>query len=358
VNVPLRLTHQTTERAWYPSVTHSYVAYGLKLKSQVEIQGLRAIPANSGVSANDCIEVFIGTTPSWVEGVFLLPAESVYAAGPGGDADRGFRVAVFGGQFYQLSYPDGTRFVVDAEARRIWGACPEPLTQEDLGIYLLGPVMGFVLRRRGILALHASCFCCHGLSFALCGRPGAGKSTTAAALALRGIPILCEDIAALREQHGVFCAASGYPRVNLWPDSAATLFGTADALSRITPDWEKRFLPLDGGGAQFESEERQLAVVYILEERSGSDDAPRIADVSRREAALLLVQNTYMNYLLNKEQRAMEFEAIARLVSGTVVRRIIPHSDPAKLGALCELLRVDAASIAERIGRAHAGLPR
>jgi hypothetical protein len=57
-----------------------------------------------------------------------------------------------------------------------------------------------------------------------------------------------------------------------------------------------------------------------------------------------MAQNTYMNYLLGKEQRAAEFDAIARLVSQVKVRRVIPHSDPAKIPAMCDLLEMDAAS--------------
>jgi hypothetical protein len=56
-----------------------------------------------------------------------------------------------------------------------------------------------------------------------------------------------------------------------------------------------------------------------------------------------MTQNTYMNYLLGKEQRGAEFDAIARLLSQIKVRRVVPHSDPAKIPAMCELLEMDAA---------------
>jgi hypothetical protein len=342
-------------------VSYLYLAYGLNFKSKAELQGLRAISGSSDAVANDGIEVFIGAIPDWVEAAFRLPAELVHASGSSADTIT-FRFSALGRQqFFQFSYLDGTQFVVDAETRRIWGACPLPLTQEDLATYLFGPVMGFVLRRRGILALHASCFSRSGRSFALCGGQGAGKSTTVAALALKGLPILCEDIAALREREGEFWTASGYPRVNLWPESTASLFGAPDALPTISPNWEKRFLSLDGGMAPFEDRERQLAAVYILETRSDSDDAPRIEEISAREAAVLLVQNTYMNYLLEKEQRAAEFAAIARLLSRVAVRRLIPHSDPAKIATMCELLQMDSENIAKKtakqMDRANAGQP-
>jgi hypothetical protein len=340
-------------------VTYCYSTYGLCLESPTAIEGLSLAKLNCEASGADRIRVTIGECPTWATAALQLPAELVYVSPvANGHPGTTFQLSrLGGGQFFRLSYSDGSRFVVDAETRRIWGACQPPLTQEDLVTYLVGPVLGFVLRRRGVLALHASSFCKGGLAFALCGGAGAGKSTTAAALALQGCPIQSEDITALRERDGFFRAASGYPRVNLWPESTSNLFGSPKALPEITPNWEKRYLPLDGAMAEFENQERQLAAVYLLEPRSNNEDVPRIEDISPREAAFLLVRNTYMNYLLDKQQRASEFDAVARLVSGTAMRRLIPHSDPAKIGAMCELLQTDSADTAGRIIRADAGRP-
>jgi hypothetical protein len=282
-----------------------------------------------------------------------LPATSVYACAPvHGKAETAFQLLQRGGgKFSQFVYADGTRFVVDAETRRIWGECPPPLVQEDLVTYLIGPVLGFVLRRRGVLALHASSFATNGLAFVLCGGQGAGKSTTAAALALRGRSVHSEDITALQERDGLFLTHPGYPRVNLWPDAAANLFRTSQELPKITPNWEKRFFSLAGGTSKFENRQQRLAAVYLLQPRVNDDAAPRIEELSMREAALLLVQHTYMNYLLSKEQRALEFDAITRLASSSVVRRVLPSGDPAKLTLMCQLLENDSAAIASKMAQ-------
>ena len=338
-------------------MSHFYRAYGLILRSQRPIQGLSPLPPEDEPSSNeDQVSIFIGEAPAWVNAALRLAAQPIYVTAMGdGVADPALEVAELGdGEFFRFSYVDGTRFVVDAAMQRIWGTCPASLTQEDLVTYLVGPVLGFVLRRRGVLALHASTFCSNGLAFVLCGEGGAGKSTTAAALALRGVPIQCEDITALRERAGDFWVAPGYPRVNLWPESVSTVFSTPKALPKITPNWEKQFLSLDGKLAEFEKQDRQLAAVYLLAPRRQEDSAPRIEEISSREAVLQLVRNTYMNYLLGAKQREMEFDAIARLVSRLVVRRLIPHSDPAKLSMMCDLLQMDSANIARTMG----GAPR
>jgi hypothetical protein len=49
-----------------------------------------------------------------------------------------------------------------------------------------------------------------------------------------------------------------------------------------------------------------------------------------------------MNYLLSTEQRAHEFDVIARLVASAAVKILRPSSDAAKINAMCELLEQDA----------------
>jgi hypothetical protein len=127
------------------------------------------------------------------------------------------------------------------------------------------------------------------------------------------------------------------------------LFGAPDALPRLTPTWEKFFLPLDGGNVKFEDQRRVVSAVYLLGARVADADAPRIETTSAREALLDLVRNTYMNWLLDRSQRAAEFHALAKLVAQVPVRRIVPHLDPGRIGALCDLIVADA----ERLSAAY-----
>ena len=57
---------------------------------------------------------------------------------------------------------------------------------------------------------------------------------------------------------------------------------------------------------------------------------------------LQLVQNTYMNWLLDRTQRAAELDTLSRIVARVPVRRIVPHCDPARVGALSDLIVLDA----------------
>src|SRR6266850_6464175 len=322
-------------------VTYSYRAYGLTLGCDTPVSALRQ--EHTDLECYD-IMVSLGPETDWVRKAKRLPSRIEHPRPGEIERDNSpFTLTSYGaGEFFELAYGDEALFFVDRVAERIWGTCPAPLTREDAATYLLGPVMGFVLRRRCILALHASAVCIGGQAVALCGESQAGKSTTAAALALRGIPVLCEDVTPLVEVAGRFQVEPGYPRVCLWPEAVEKLFGARDALPRLTPSWEKFFLPLDGRNAKFEEHRRVLSVVYLFASRVAEADAPRIETISAREALLDLVQNTYMNWLLDQRQRAAEFDALSKLVMQVPIRRIVPHLDPGRIDALCELIVADA----------------
>lgn len=295
----------------------------------------------------EAISVFVSTIPEWVGVASRLSSEVIHSAPAAPEcADPAFIVRAHdGGRFFQLCYSDGTEFFVDEAGERVWGNCPKPLTIEDFSTYLLGPVMGFALRRRGVTSLHASAVRMEGSAAVIAGPASAGKSTTAAALALRGAPVLCEDIAALLESEGRFYVQPGYPRVCLWPDTVEKLLRSKDALPDLTPTWDKKYLGLDGAQAKFEPRRMPLGAIYLLGERTSEETAPRIEEISAREALLELVSNTYMNLFLTREQRAAEFELLSRLVNHVPCMRLIPHTDAARIGRLCELIETDARNV-------------
>ena len=230
-------------------MNYSYRAYGLGFVSSVKLDALE--PALTRASAYD-FQFQNGTQPEWARFGTSLPGCVLSHLPESHDIpDPSFVLTEHGkAECYQLAYSDGTRFIVDGPGERIWGTFQPPLTLDDLATYFLGPVMGFLLRLRQITSLHASCVELAGQGIALCGEAGFGKSTTAAALALRGLSVLSEDIVPLRASSEGFRAVPGYPRVCLWPDSVSNLLGSAQALPLLTPVWEERFLALDRNSRQ------------------------------------------------------------------------------------------------------------
>lgn len=250
------------------------------------------------------------------------------------------------GVHFDFSYSDGARFVVDRAGHEIWADWPDNYTLEDAATYLLGPVIGFVLRLRGVVPLHASAISVGEQAVALMGAPGAGKSTTAAEFARLGHAVLADDLVALREVADTFWVQSGYPRLNVWPDSAEALFGPEKSLPNISSTWDKRFMTLDQQGMRFERRELPLAAIYILGAREAELSAPVINEMEGSSALVNLAANTYVNYLLDSEMREHEFIVLTRLLHSVAVRFVRPPADPSCLRSMCEAIEIDFKKLA------------
>ena len=189
-------------------MSYSYRVYGLAIDSTTNILGLHALPQNA-LSADLSLET--GPAPAWVQRASALPGRVISRRSESeGAADPVFQLIEHGlAECFELVYSDGANFVVDAHARRVWGTFRSPLTVADLATYFLGPGAGIYITAS---ARHFTpCQRCQllGQAVALLGDGGFGKSTTAAALALRGVPVLSEDIAPMHEYAGI----SSLPRL-------------------------------------------------------------------------------------------------------------------------------------------------
>jgi hypothetical protein len=303
------------------------------------------VPVDSLEKSPD-IEVLLDVSPD--RNLRLLPddEEQIYSSSyslPTGEPTlRVWNVAK--GAFLRFDFTNGPQFWLDRKGESLWAIWPETSSLEDTCSYLLGPVLGYVLRLRGVTCLHASAVAFNDSSVAFVGAAGSGKSTTAAAFAKQGYGVISDDIAALEEWQGMFRVVPAYPHLCLWPDSVKALFGSAEALPRFIPEWEKRRMLLGDQGTRFESRLLRLGAIYLLGERS-SEGTPRVENMRPQTALLSLVAETYANKTLDREMRASEFEVLARLVSSVPVRRVLPHSNPSGLAQLCEVIREDFDSL-------------
>ena len=269
--------------------------------------------------------------------------ENLYTSSDDADGQPNLRVSVLpGGDYFGFFYSDGVRFAVERRGREVWGDWPENYTLEDACTYLLGPVIGFVLRLRERTCLHASAVAVGKHAIALVGFPGAGKSTTAAAFARCGFSVIADDVVALAEDGENFLVQPGYRRVNLWPDSASVLFGSDEALPRITPTWDKRYVALGDNGLGFASKPLPLGAIYLLGEREAALTAPVVEAVVGGDALMGLVANTYVSYLLDRSMRSREFDLLSRVVAGIPIRCVRPPADPSAVFDLCEAIAADA----------------
>jgi hypothetical protein len=307
--------------------------YGLLVETDRSLPGL---PTDTDAGTPD-LRIWLGRVPG---DVFPPAAEEPWYLSPRTTADEEPTVEVWrradGG--YRLRYADDCEYHVDAAGTAVACTWPPHFTPEDAATYLLGPVFGLVLRLRGVPALHASAVVVDGRALALCGPAGAGKSTTAAALAARGHPLVADDVLALPRRGGRIQAQPAYPHLRLWPDVVAPLFGAGAELPPLTPNWDKRLLRLD---AAFHRDPLPLGAVYLLAAREDAADAPRLEPLGGIEAVLALVPNAYVSWFPGREGQARELAVLGQVARSVPVVKATPHADPARLGELCALLETD-----------------
>ncbi|HET6975024.1 MAG TPA: hypothetical protein VFI24_01775 [Pyrinomonadaceae bacterium] len=309
--------------------------YGLQIHLNESVPGLLLSRQQS--QAVD-IEIHFGSMPASFQGE--QASRELWYVNPEPGVGGKPRLVVWSfADHFNFQYADGTEFLIDAGGTRIWATWPsETLTLEDTATYLLGPVMGFVLLLRGFISLHACAVAIDERAVAIVGPAGSGKSTTAAAFAERGYRILAEDVVTLRERDGEFMVQPGVPSIRLWPSSVEVLYGTASALPKLTPTWDKCYLDLTQEKYQFQQEPLPLAAIYLLSERRDDVSAPVVEDLTAAEGLMSLIANTYATYLMNKEMRAREFALLQRVLSSVPLKRVTPHSDAARIDELCQVI--------------------
>lgn len=245
-----------------------------------------------------------------------------------------------------MAYHDGVDFHISAQGTRVRIDLRDDLPLATLVPALMGPVMGVVLRLRGTVCLHASAVVVDGCAVALVGDSGAGKSTTAAAFAQRGYPVLTDDVLALAWRDGRVWVQPAYPRIRLWPRSAEGLFGSADALPRMLEGWDKRVVDLDRSGMTFQREALPLQAMYFLGAR-GARPCTEIADMRPAQALMRLISDSFATNFQDTTRRASEFEQLGRLMESVRLREVSAPDDLALIGGLCEAIVGDLCKPAE-----------
>ena len=322
-----------------------YVAFGLSLSSSHSIPRLSSVPSTASAAEAD-VHIELGSRPSWFSP--SSPTRLRYAS-PYRDA-RGHPMLTLGefeNGWLRLSFADGSDFVIDSAGRQIWAERPAALTIDDFSSYLLGPVMGFVLRLHGRVCLHASAVAVRGEAFAIVGPSGAGKSTTAGACAVAGWPVLSDDIVPVSDGPQGFVAHPGYPRLRLSPASLAAI----DDLSGRGPtvaSWDddcRHHLDFVERGYVFQATPLPLAAVYVFRQPDAQRATPAISGCSGSDALMALVAHSFASTLFDRDMRAHDLKTLGRLVDAVPVRAITFQDDFERLPAFVNTIVADLASL-------------
>jgi hypothetical protein len=325
-------------------VNSTYSAFALRLHSNIPIPGLTA---TADLSGSPDIEVHLCSSPDDGDREPSEPEELIYTSAYTDEfGEPALRVWQIGeGKYLRLDYYDGVRFWLDRSGRNAWGVWPDSSSLENATTYLVGPVLGLLLRLRGVMCLHASAVAFGDRAVAFVGSEGAGKSTTAAALAQRGHAVISDDVVALVETEGRFSVLPAYPHLSLWPDSVKLLYGPDKTFPTLSPDWGKQFLSLAANRLKFEQRSLPLGAIFVLGQRSSDSRAPFFERMPNKEALLSLVTNSFATNLLDPEMRAREFSLLGRLLSVVPIRQLRPPEAAAQISRLCEAIEDECGSL-------------
>ena len=153
------------------------------------------------------------------------------------------------------------QFVIPPDNDRIIVVC-RPSKLAFVPAALIGVGMGLLLHRRGLLCLHGAALRINGRTIALLGESGAGKSTTSAALIIRGAIPLSDDLVVLRPQDGGFVVEPGSAGFRLDETATEKILGADTTLARLP--WVDKLLwdatPTRPQGTQ----PQMLDAIYLL----------------------------------------------------------------------------------------------
>lgn len=237
---------------------------------------------------------------------------------------------------FVFDFPDGVQYVISAGGARIDVSWPSQFTAAYAATYLMNLVMAFVMRLRGHEVLHASAALIDGRAVAFIGPSGAGKSTIAACMALRGFPVISEDVVAITDRGTAFDITSAHTIVRLCPDVAALLFDDADQLPLIAnAGWKRAFEVRD----LFAAGRFELAAIYSIDDRRPGQQAPRVEPLQGSEALLDLIAATYRAGDTNTSPE--EFERLGRIVKHVPMRLLVPGADLRTAPAMVDTIITD-----------------
>lgn len=314
---------------------YSYIAYGLRLSSGIEL------PIFSPMEASAKPDILIGLGAaqldfSQFDHVFDLSyrtaplIESVNLEPVDVDLQR---VA------YRITYWGGVQFVVFDAGAQIRVSYPATSNFDDVEATLAGPVLGFAMRLRGIFCVHASVVAIDGHALALVAPSGGGKSTTAAALAARGHSIISDDVLALRIEHDTVVAQPGFPWLRLCNDAIEALQQQGSGLV-TNQRGDKLSARLPQPGYRCTLDPLPLAAIYTMNSIAEEES---ITPIPGSVALVGLLGHTYPDlfYRLHRTHRVNELVQAKKVLQRVAARGLNYPGRLDRLAKLCEMLEQD-----------------
>jgi hypothetical protein len=199
---------------------------------------------------------------------------------------------------------------------------PFPQTEtESFHVYLLGQALSFALVRRGLEPLHASAVAVGDQAIAFIGDCGLGKSTLAAIFLQAGHRLLTDDLLLLQKRTRAIVAFPGPGCIKLFPKVARKFLADASSGVPLNPKTQKQIIPLND--ILVCSLSMPLAAIYVLDSpNKAHDSSVRITSLTKREAFVRLLENTFNRVIVDPDRLRRQFEATHALADIMTIRKL------------------------------------
>lgn len=318
---PVELSHAVAGEPATQPPSYRYSVYGISLRSEVPL----SLP-EAGDSGFAEIDLSIGSPE--------LFADAVRGATLGPSPTAWYRRAHLPDGSTYVRWEDLGEFLVSGDGRRITLGVLRAASQEAFQVYLLGQALSFALVKRGLEPLHATSVVVNGSAVAFLGGSGFGKSSLAASFLDAGHHLLTDDLLLLRENGHGFYAYPGPPRIKLFPKLAREFLKVNSGGVPMNGGTKKLVMPLVE--SQIHRSAAPLKLIYVLNSPRNVFREQRVSVslLSRREAFVRLLENTFNRSLTDSARLERQFRAMARLAAKVPVALI---SYPRVLGCLPEV---------------------
>lgn len=222
---------------------------------------------------------------------------------------------------YLLRFHDLTDFRVSPAGDRVDYAAADGCPADTLRHLLLDQVLPLVLSQRGSLVLHASAVHVDGVgAIAFAGPAASGKSTIAAALALRGCSIIADDSLVIAGAADAPVVIPGYPGVRLWGDSKRRLGLERAGGARVAHYTSKT--RLDATALTFRGAPSPLRMVFVVGRRSRAARPAWSQALRPRDRLMALARLAYVMDVEDRRQLSTVFASLSSLIDSVAVARL------------------------------------
>jgi len=200
--------------------------------------------------------------------------------------------------------------------------------EKILSLFTLSEALGLILFQKGYFLLHGSAIQLNNKGIVFIGEPGAGKSTTVAAFAQKGVSIISDDMVCIRiNEMGKPSLIPAFPQIKVWDKSVEGLQLPKNNLNVLRTgstkfSWHE--------SVSFEEEAVPLEQVYIL--NPPKEDETEISQLTTSKRPVALLSHFPLpDLLLSGEQLKDHFKKSVAIAQTTPIFSMSRPADFAKL---------------------------